>query len=62
MNYIKKEIAVVYSFGSHVITKISLPENYTFYDLINVLKAHDIISFRLLDSMKTYADVNEFNF
>lgn len=57
MNYIKKDIAVVYSFGSHVYTKISLPEDYTMTYLINVLKAHDIVSFRLLDSMKTYADV-----
>ncbi len=54
-----KELAIAVSteMGSHIYTTITVREDYTMNEVVREVKRLGYVSFRLIDTMKTYVRV-----
>lgn len=50
-------VAGVTEMGSHVYTEITVSEDYTMNEVVREIRRRGFIRFRLVDTMKGYAEV-----
>lgn len=50
-------VAVTTEMGSHIYTTITVREDYSMNEVVKEIRRLGYVSFRLVDSMKTYARV-----
>ena len=50
-------VAVITEMGSHIYTTITVSEDYTMNEVVREIKRLGYVSFRLIDTMKRYAEV-----
>lgn len=54
---VKKQVAGITEMGSHIYTEITVSKDYTMNEVVEEIKRLGFVKFRMIDTMKTYAEI-----